>query len=182
MSIDIEFLKYPIGRFTLPSSITPETLEGAISTIKAFPSNFFKAVSPFSVSQLNSPYRPGGWTVRQLVHHCADSHMNAFIRFKLALTEDNPTVKPYDEGTWAIIPDAALPIESSLDILKAVHLKWGVILDSMKPEDFKRTYFHPEKQRSQNLEEVTLLYAWHSQHHLAHVQHLVLREFNPLGN
>jgi hypothetical protein len=178
MSIDIEFLRYPIGRFNPPQTISPSDIKDAISTIKAFPANFFSAVSPLSVSQLDTPYRPGGWTIRQLVHHCADSHMNAFIRYKLALTEENPTVKPYEEAIWADLPDAAIAIESSLAILKAIHLKWGVILDSMKEEDFKRTYFHPEKNRNQRLEEVTLMYAWHSQHHLAHVQHLVLRDFD----
>lgn len=176
MSIDIEFLKYPIGKFKLPESITSESLQDAIASIKSFPSNIFSAVSPLSVEQLDTPYRLGGWTVRQLVHHCADSHMNAFIRYKLALTEENPTVKPYDEAVWANLPDAALPIESSLAIIKAIHLKWGVLLNSMKAEDFKKTYFHPEKKRSQDLGEVTFLYAWHSQHHLAHIQHLVLRE------
>lgn len=176
MNIDIEFLKYPIGKFKVPEIVTHEAITEAIEQIKAFPANVFKAVSPLSINQLDTPYRPGGWTIRQLVHHCSDSHMTAFIRFKLALTEDNPTVKPYDEAKWANLSDASLPIESSLAIIKAVHLKWGVIFDSMKPEDFKKTYFHPEKNRSQQLEEVTLMYAWHSQHHLAHILHLVMRE------
>lgn len=176
MNIEIEHLKYPIGKFELPETITSGSISDAIATIKAFPSHVFAAVSRLSPNQLDTPYRPGGWTVRQLLHHCADSHMNAFIRFKLALTEENPTIKPYDEKSWAELPDASLPIESALAILKAIHLKWGVVLDSMKAEDFKKTYFHPDKNRSQELEEITLLYAWHSQHHLAHIQHLVLRE------
>ncbi|HSF53599.1 MAG TPA: putative metal-dependent hydrolase [Algoriphagus sp.] len=176
MSIDIEFLKYPIGKFKLPELVSTASIQEAIATIKSFPANIFTAVSPLSLGQLDTPYRPGGWTVRQLVHHCSDSHMNAFIRFKLALTEQNPTIKPYEEALWANLADAYTPIEASLAIIKAIHMKWGVILDSMKPEDFKRTYFHPEKKRSQELEEITLMYAWHSQHHLAHVQHLVLRE------
>lgn len=176
MSIDIEFHKYPIGKFKIPETITSEAIQEAIFQIKLFPVNVFSAVSRLSVAQLDTPYRPGGWTVRQLVHHCSDSHMNAFIRYKLALTEDNPTVKPYDEAVWANLADSALVIEPSLAIIKAIHFKWGVLLDSMKPEDFKKTYFHPEKNRSQSLEEVTLMYAWHSQHHLAHIQHLVMRE------
>ena len=176
MNIDIEFLKYPIGKFKLPDVVTTKVIEEAVGEIKSFPADLFKAVSYLSVNQLDTAYRPGGWTVRQLVHHCSDSHMTAFIRFKLALTEDNPMVKPYDEAEWANLSDASLPIESSLAIIKAVHLKWGVILDSMKPEDFKKTYFHPEKKRSQELEEVTLMYAWHSHHHLAHILHLVMRE------
>ncbi|WP_111668876.1 YfiT family bacillithiol transferase [Algoriphagus litoralis] len=176
MSTDIEFLKFPIGKFKLPEYISETQMAEAINQIKSFPSSLFKAVSPLSVEQLNTPYRPGGWTVRQLVHHCSDSHMNAFVRFKLALTEQNPTIKPYLEGDWANLPDYSLPIESSLLTIQAIHLKWGVLLDSMKPEDFKKTYFHPEKERSQELAEVTLMYAWHSQHHLSHVLHLIMRE------
>lgn len=176
MEIDIEFLRYPIGKFKMPETVTSESIPDAIATIREFPDRIFTAVRSLSVDQLNTPYRPGGWTVRQLVHHCADSHMNAYIRFKLALTEDNPTIKPYDEASWAKLEDSELPIESALAILKGIHLKWGTVLDSMNAEDYKRNYFHPEKNRSQELEEITLLYAWHSQHHLAHIQNLVLRE------
>lgn len=176
MSIDIELLKYPIGKFNLPETITPELIDEAISEIKDFPKKLFSGVSTLSPAQLDTPYRPGGWTVRQLVHHCADSHCNAYVRFKLALTEENPQIKPYDEAAWALLEDSKLPIEPSLEIIKAIHLKWGVLLESMKSDQFERTYFHPEKQKSQKLAEITLLYAWHSQHHLAHVQHLVLRE------
>jgi hypothetical protein len=176
MSIDIEALKYPIGKCMLPESVTDNAIQEAIVTIKTFPANLFAAVGPLSIAQLDTPYRPGGWTVRELVHHCADSHCNAYIRFKLALTEQNPTIKPYEEAAWALLEDSRLPIEPSLAIIKATHQKWGILLDSMKEEDFKKTYFHPEKQKSQALDGVTLMYAWHSQHHLAHVQHLVLRE------
>jgi hypothetical protein len=176
MSIDIEFLRYPIGNFQMPKSHSAETLRDAVETIKAFPAHIFSAVSRLTVDQLDTPYRPGGWTVRQLVHHCADSHMNAFIRFKLALTEDNPTIKPYDEASWAELADAKIPIESALAILKGIHLKWGILMDSMTAEDFNKTYFHPEKAQSQPLEEIAFLYAWHCQHHLAHIQHLILRE------
>lgn len=178
MSIDIEFLKYPVGKFNLPETIDSVSIGNAIQTLRSFPSLIFTAVSSFSPEQLDTPYRPGGWTVRQLIHHCADSHMNAFIRFKLALTEDNPTIKPYEEAEWAKLPDSKLPIEPSLAIIKAIHLKWVTILEAMKPEDFQKTFFHPEKQRSQSLDEVTLMYAWHSTHHLAHVQHLALRNFD----
>ena len=113
MSIDIEFLKYPIGKFQLPETIDSASIEEAIQTLKSFPSLVFTAVSPLLPEQLDTPYRPGGWTVRQLIHHCADSHMNAFIRFKLALTEENPTIKPYEESDWAKLPDSNLPIEPS---------------------------------------------------------------------
>lgn len=176
MDIDIELLKYPIGKFQKPESITMDLIGEAIATIKSFPTHLFTAVSPLSVAQLDTPYRPGGWTVRQLVHHCADSHMNAFVRFKLALTEENPTIKPYEEAEWAKLADSNLPIEPSLAIIKAMHFKWGVVLDSMHSDAFRRTYFHPQKQKSQELAEITLMYAWHSTHHLAHIQHLVLRE------
>lgn len=178
MSIDIEFLKYPIGKFQIPNEISLEKIQEAAEIIKAFPKNLFMAVSPFSTEQLDTPYRPGGWTVRQLVHHCADSHMNAFVRFKLALTEDNPTIKPYEEAEWAKLPDYSLPVEPALALIKAVHLKLGTLLESMSPEDFQRTYFHPESKRTQSLGEVALMYAWHSQHHLAHIQHLFLRNFD----
>jgi len=178
MSIDIEFLKYPIGKFQIPEIITIEEIQNAISVLKAFPSNLYLAVSPLNIKQLDTQYRPGGWTVRQLIHHCSDSHTNAFIRFKLALTEENPTIKPYEEAEWAKLSDYSLPIEHSLVMIKSIHLKLGVLLDSMSPEDFKRTYFHPESQRKQTLEEVTLMYAWHSQHHLAHIQHLIIRNFD----
>ena len=178
MSIDIEFLKYPIGKFQLPETIDSASIEEAIQTLKSFPSLVFTAVSPLLPEQLDTPYRPGGWTVRQLIHHCADSHMNAFIRFKLALTEENPTIKPYEEAEWAKLPDSNLPIEPSLALIKVIHLKWVTLLDSMKAEDFKKTFFHPEKQKSQSLDGVTLMYAWHSTHHLAHVQQLVLRNFD----
>lgn len=176
MSIDIEFLKYPIGKFSIPETVSQQAIDDAISTIKSFPANLFTAVGRLSPVQLDTPYRPGGWTIRQLIHHCADSHMNAFIRFKLALTESNPTIKVYEEAEWAKLPDSELSIMSSIAIIKAIHFKWGVLLDSMKPEDFTKTYFHPEKKRDQALDEVTLMYAWHAQHHLAHIQHLVLRE------
>jgi hypothetical protein len=119
---------------------------------------------------LDTPYRPGGWKIKQVIHHLADSHMNAFFRFKLALTEENPTVKAYDEAAWANLPDAVMGIESSMAIIKAVHEKWGVLLSAMTEADFRKTYFHPEKQRSQTLAEVALMYAWHGMHHLAHVQ------------
>lgn len=178
MSIDIEFLKYPIGKFKAPESITTVQIQESIEKIKSFPSRLFTAVSPLSPAQLNTPYRPGGWTVRQLVHHCADSHMNAFVRFKLALTEENPTIKAYDEAAWAEMPDYELSVETALSLIKGIHAKWVSILEKMEDADFSRTYFHPEKQRSQPLSEVTLMYAWHSEHHLAHVQHLVLRNFD----
>ncbi|WP_026950837.1 YfiT family bacillithiol transferase [Algoriphagus mannitolivorans] len=178
MNIDIEFLKYPIGKFQVPNEIKAEAIQEAVETIKSFPKNLFTAVSPMTAEQLDTPYRPGGWTVRQLVHHCADSHMNAFVRFKLALTESNPTIKPYEEAEWAKLADYSLPVEPALALIVAIHLKLGILMDSMSEGDFLKTYYHPESKRSQSLGEVTLMYAWHSQHHLAHIQHLALRNYD----
>ncbi|NVK50094.1 MAG: putative metal-dependent hydrolase [Cyclobacteriaceae bacterium] len=170
---DIEFLKYPIGRFSMPEN--PD-IQKAKTQIKKLPKNIESAVFNLSEEQLDTPYRPGGWTIRQLIHHLADSHMNAFIRFKLALTEENPTIKPYDEAAWARLSDSKLEIAPSLAILVSLHQKWFVLMENMSDQDFSRTYFHPESGQKQSLFEVTHLYAWHGQHHLAHIQHLALRE------
>ncbi|GMQ30134.1 YfiT family bacillithiol transferase [Algoriphagus confluentis] len=176
MTIDIEFLKYPIGKFQAPEIISNEQMNEAKSIIRYFPTHLFTAVSSLSPAQLDTPYRPGGWTVRQVIHHCADSHMNALIRFKLAITESQPTVKPYDEGAWANLADYSMPVEGSLQLIQIIHSKWIVLLNSMEKADFQKTYFHPESKKTPKLEEVTLMYAWHSSHHLAHIQHLALRE------
>lgn len=174
--IDIDLLKYPIGKFQKPHNISFDDIKGAIEEIKNFPKFLESTIKVLSDEQLDTNYRPGGWTVRQVVHHCADSHMNAFIRFKLALTEENPTIKPYDEAAWANLDDSKLPIEISLGILKNIHFKWGVILGQMTESDFAKTYFHPESQKSVPLNEVTLMYCWHGKHHLGHIQALFLRE------
>ncbi|WP_296699504.1 YfiT family bacillithiol transferase [Algoriphagus sp.] len=174
--IDIDLLKYPIGKFQKPNNILFDDLKEAIEGIKTLPKFLESTVKDFSEEQLDTQYRPGGWTVRQVVHHFADSHINAFIRFKLALTEENPTIKPYDEAAWANLSDSDLPIEISVGILKNIHFKWGTILDQMSKSDFSRTYFHPESQKSVPLDEVTLMYNWHGKHHLAHIQALIIRE------
>lgn len=174
--IDIELLKYPIGKFLKPENISDQNLKEAGAYLRAYPGYLEDTVKELSKEQLDTPYRPGGWTVKQVVHHLSDSHMNALIRFKLALTEDNPTIKPYEEAAWAQMSDYSLPIETSLPLVQGIHLKWGVILESMTPSDFQRTYFHPERQSSVPLSEVTLMYHWHSMHHLAHIQHLIIRE------
>tara|TARA_R110002020_G_scaffold23503_1_gene78098 strand:- start:187 stop:720 length:534 start_codon:yes stop_codon:yes gene_type:complete len=174
--IDIELLKYPIGKFLKPEKISVQNLKEASTYIGSYPQYLKDTVKDFSEAQLNTAYRPGGWTVKQVVHHVADSHMNALTRFKLALTEENPTIKPYDEVAWAKMPDYSLPIEVSLNLIDGIHSKWAVILESMTPSDFQKTYFHPESQSSAPLSEITLMYQWHSQHHLAHIQHLMIRE------
>lgn len=176
--MNLETLQYPIGKFSLPAAVDTATVAQAIARIASFPKDLFQAVSPLTPAELDSPYRPGGWSVRQLVHHCADSHGQALGRFKMALTEEHPTIKPYDEGAWAALSDSQLPVEQGLDLLRLIHSKWAHLLQAMSPADFQRTYFHPEKQRSQTLTEVTLMYAWHGSHHLAHVTALVSRNFD----
>jgi uncharacterized damage-inducible protein DinB len=161
--------RYPIGRFTPDASPTPESRARHIDEIAALPVRLRNAVKGLSDSQLSTPYREGGWTVRQLLHHVPDSHMNAYIRCKLALTEDSPTIKPYDQEAWAKLPDSALtPVEVSLSLLEAVHTRWVNLLRSLRPEDFQRKFNHPET-GVQTVDSTVALYAWHSNHHLGHV-------------
>lgn len=163
--------RYPIGQFQLPASITAADRKQWIADIEACPRKMSEAVRSLSQPQLDTPYREGGWTVRQLVHHVPDSHLNAYCRWKLALTEDVPTIKPYDEAAWARLPDAAMAIDVSLDLLEAVHARWAVILQAMSPEQYARTFNHPEMgQRSLN--QYLALYSWHSRHHVAHITKL----------
>lgn len=161
--------RYPIGRFTPDANPTPESRARHIGEITALPQRLRKAVNGLSDSQLNTPYREGGWTVRQLLHHVPDSHMNAYIRCKLALTEDSPTIKPYDQEAWANLADSALtPVEVSLSLLEAIHTRWVNLLRSLQPEDFQRKFNHPET-GVQTVDSTVALYAWHSNHHLGHV-------------
>lgn len=168
---DLEDLRYPIGHFAPPTSSDPAIRAQAISTLRLLPGTLMAAVSGLSHAQLDTPYREGGWTVRQLVHHVADSHMNAYVRTKLALTEDWPTIKPYDEAAWARLADSTLPIDGSLSMISALHERWVALLESLSEEDFQRGYNHPESGR-QNLAAVVALYAWHSRHHTAHITSL----------
>ena len=167
---ELEKLKYPTGRFKRPTNVSEADITSWIETIGSFPSRIRDAVEGLSESQLSKHYRPGGWTIRQVVHHCADSHMNAFIRTKLALTEDDPLIKPYDQDKWAALSDGEdLPVEHSLKIIEGVHVRWICILNKMSPQDFKRTFSHPEWDRKLTLDINTSLYAWHCNHHLAHI-------------
>lgn len=151
-------------------------LNGFIADIESFPVRLRNAVENLTEVQLDTPYREDGWTIRQVVHHCADSHMNSQIRYKLALTEENPTIKPYYEDRWAELADSKeFPVEVSLKLIESIHQRWVHLLRSMKEEDFKRTFFHPEHNRSVSLGETTALYAWHSNHHLAHITNLLDR-------
>ena len=162
-------LQYPIGRFTFPESSTAEQRQQWIREIARAPQELRAAVASLTPEQLDTPYRPGGWTVRQVVHHVPDSHMNAFIRFKLALTEDQPTIKPYDEARWAVLADAALPIGPSLDLLEALHVRWVRLLQTMSELDYQRTFVHPES-GAWRLDQCLAQYAWHGRHHTGHIR------------
>jgi len=165
----MENLKYPIGKYAPKDTYTPKELSGFIKDIGDFPKQLKKETAGLSESALLWRYRPDGWSIRQVVHHCADSHMNSVPRFKLALTEDNPNIKPYLEDKWAELADIDSPISYSLDLLTALHAKWVFLLKNLTSEDLKRTYVHPEHNRSFNLAQTMGLYAWHSNHHLTHV-------------
>ncbi len=168
-------LAYPIGKFERPGAATTADREARIATLASLPSDLRAAVRGLTEAQVDTPYRPGGWTVRQLVHHVADSHMNAYCRVKLALTEENPVIKPYNEKEWAQLPDSALPLETSLTILDAVHARLLAILRGMRPEQFARPFLHPDS-GPQSLDTLLALYAWHSRHHTAHITQLRKRE------
>jgi hypothetical protein len=169
-------LRYPVGRFQRPESLSPDQRAAAISDIAETPKRFRAAVSGLDDEQLNTPYRPDGWTVRQVVHHVPDSHMNAYIRFKLALTESTPTIKPYEEAEWARLEDSrTTPIETSLALLDALHDRWVRILHAMTPDDFQRTLKHPQHDGLMNLDQLLAMYQWHGEHHTAHVANLRTR-------
>ena len=172
-----ENLSYPIGKFQKPGKITAAQRAAYLADIAAFPARLCSAAVNLSDAQLDTPYRPGGWTIRQLIHHVADSHMNAYIRFKLTLTEDNPTIRPYEEQDWAELPEArTAPISLSLDLLTHLHRRWVEALKALREEDYQRSYFHPADKATVTLETAMGLYAWHCNHHLAHLTRLVERE------
>jgi hypothetical protein len=168
-----EQIKYPIGKFTAPVSYTTDDIRDWITTIKEFPGMLRQAIMGLTESQLDTPYRTGGWTLRQVVHHCADSHMHSLLRFKWALTEENPTIKPYEEADWALLVDYRLPVEPSLKLLEGVHLRWAAILESFNEDEWRRTFVHPQSGATTPLNKALALYAWHSKHHLAHVTETV---------
>ena len=166
-----EDLRYPIGEFERNFDISPEARERRIQTLIDLPSKLETAVAGLTDEQLDTEYRPGGWTVRQTAHHIPDSHSNALIRFKWALTEDSPAIKAYYEDRWATLGDSKMPIEVSLRLIQAVHDRWVALLRSMSEDDFKRTFHHPET-GEWTLEGVLALYDWHSRHHTAHITSL----------
>ena len=173
MSLDLEQLKYPIGRYSKPETVSPELIKEWVSYIKALPSWLDACIENLDESHYAIPYRDGGWTIQQVVHHIADSHMNAYIRLKLALTEDQPTIKPYDENAWANLPDTILtPVNVSVTLLHGLHRRMAIILDNMQPSDWERNYFHPQYNRLFPIWEMVALYAWHGRHHVAHIMQL----------
>jgi len=161
-------LRYPIGKHVPVTSLTPAERAACIAQIAAVPENFRRAVAGLTDAQLDTPYRPGGWTVRQLAHHVPDSHMNAYIRFKLGLTEDTPAIKTYEEKDWAKTPETAAPIAMSLDLLTALHVRWVTLLRGMPAANFGRTIKHPDW-GTPSLDALLAMYAWHGRHHTAHV-------------
>ena len=166
-----EALKFPIGEFQKTNSISENDIQNWIATIENFPKEIKKLTENLSVEKLNLKYRPNGWSVKQVVHHCADSHMNSFIRFKLALTEVNPTIKPYDESKWAELVDANEDnILDSILIIEGIHARWTKMLKSFNDTDLSKTFIHPENKKSYELREVIGLYAWHCNHHYAHIE------------
>ena len=168
-------LRYPIGPEPSFEPLSGATREEYIDVIARLPASIRAAVDGFSDPQLNTPYRPGGWTVRQLVHHVADSHLHAYLRLKWGLAEDDPIIKPYDEGIWAELPDSALGIGVSFGILDGIHARWVALYRAMNDAQFARTFQHPERGRL-TLDHHLHIYAWHCRHHLAHVTELRRRE------
>jgi len=168
--------RYPIGHFHPPAEFSREIIAQYISEIGSLPERLEKVVAPLSEAMLDTPYRADGWTVRQVVHHLADSHQNGYIRHSLTLTENEPTIKPYLEQEWAKLPDAlSAPVELSVSILKALHARWVYMLTRLPEDQFGRTYLHPEKNQVFTLAESCGLYAWHGNHHLAHITGLIDR-------
>lgn len=168
--------RYPIGPFRFQSEVDQQRREQWIAEIASAPGSLRAAVAGLSPTQLDTPYREKGWTVRQVVHHLPDSHLNAYTRIKLALTEDEPTIKPYEEARWAELPDARSgPVEVSLTLLECLHRRWVLLLRELGPDDFRRRFRHPEHGRTIGLDEVLAMYAWHGQHHVAQITSLRTR-------
>jgi hypothetical protein len=168
-----EKLKYPIGKFSAPVSYTNDDIHHWINDIKVLPGKLRQAIINLNDKQLDTPYRTGGWTLRQVVHHVADSHMNSLMRFKWALTEDKPTIKAYEESDWALLPDYRLPVESSLKMLEGIHQHLVALFESFTENEWNRSFIHPETGANIPLKRNLALYAWHGKHHLAHITNTI---------
>lgn len=161
-----ELYSYPIGRYIPAETFSARSITKWIGSIQSIPKLFDYCIENLDEAQLNTPYRPGGWTIIQVIHHVADSHMNAYIRLKLALTEDKPVIKPYDENLWAVLPDVQdVPVNVSITLLHALHSRWSSLLLQLKDEDWNRSYFHPSDQQYVPVWQMTGLYSWHGKHH-----------------
>jgi uncharacterized damage-inducible protein DinB len=172
----MEDLRYPIGNFAYAGTLTAAGRDACITRIAAAPAKVRAAVTDLSGTQIDTPYRPGGWTVRQVVHHLPDSHLNAYTRFHLALTEKTPTIRPYEEALWAELSDGrSAPVEFSLDLLDALHARWVFLLRRLGTEDWSRAFIHPGHGREMTLDETLAMYAWHGEHHVAHITSLRTR-------
>ncbi|GAB2538284.1 YfiT family bacillithiol transferase [Spirosoma aerophilum] len=172
---DLDSLRYPIGDFIYEQTFTADQTQQHIVAIDELPIKLTELVGKWGDDRLDTPYRPEGWTVRQLVHHMADSHINAYVRTKLALTETNPTISPYEEGEWAKLPDSMLDIAPSLVILRNLHQRWVAVLASLTDAELSRTYYHPGSKKIVALREVAAIYAWHGEHHYQHAFRLAER-------
>jgi hypothetical protein len=165
-----DLLRYPIGKFTAKDSYSTEELENFIERIENLPREIEKVINSMTVKQLDTPYRQGGWTARQVVHHIADSHTNAYVRFKWTITESTPTIKAYDEKAWAETAETKLDPVISIDLLKALHAKWSALLRRLSPSDFQKEFLHPETNKHMRLDRMTAMYAWHGEHHFGHLK------------
>jgi hypothetical protein len=174
---ELEFLRYPVGRFKIPESFTTNEKEQWIRQIENLPSLLRMVTENLSDEQLDTPYREDGWTIRQVVHHLVDSHINSYCRFKLALTEETPAIRPYYEDRWAKLQDGSKgPVELSLSLLESLHRRWVYFLQRMDESDWDRKFFHPESKREFSLKIILALYAWHCDHHLHHITNLKKRK------
>ncbi|WKL46208.1 putative metal-dependent hydrolase [Flavobacterium pectinovorum] len=172
-NLDLEKLKYPIGKFIAPKTYSSDYILAKIEEIESFPERLKQETGDLNNDQLNTPYRPGGWTVRQVIHHCAESHMNCFIRIKWTLTENNPVIKPYDENHWSALQDNLhMPIESSLNLLEGLHARLAFLMKSLSETELEKSFIHPENNSEYKIKEIIGLYAWHGNHHLAHITSL----------
>lgn len=172
---ELQKLKYPIGSFDCPNNITSDIIESWISILEHFPNRLENLIKNLSDEQLNTPYRPNGWTVRQVIHHLADSHLHSYVRFKWTLTEDKPTIKPYFEARWSELFDSKGPIDMSLLHLKIIHTKLVYLIKGLSDDDLNKSFIHPETQSEVTLKKNIGNYAWHSNHHYAHIEHLMKR-------